>query len=123
MTSNFKKDGNSAMVAIDSNGGLNVNQEVVLEGVPALESFVHGSDKAKAFSIRMTVPSGSIYSYEIIVDGEGPEGILAGSWYLHFTDDSGDTYTLSLYDHTRKSHTLGFNSDSPRITKIRWSDS
>ena len=62
----------------------------------------------------------AIYPYSIHVHGAGPEGFFSGSGYLHFTDESNDTYDLSIWKHSAKWHTVGYGSDQPTIVKISW---
>ena len=61
-----------------------------------------------------------LYDYSIYVHGRGPEGLTSGSGYLHFTDESGDTYNLSIWLHAASSHNVDYNSDQPMIVKISW---
>ncbi len=61
-----------------------------------------------------------LYDYGISVHGRGPKGLTSGSGYLHFTDESGDTYNLSIWLHAASSHKLDYNSDQPMIVKISW---
>jgi hypothetical protein len=46
----------------------------------------------------------------------------SGGMYLLFTDQTNDTYSLSLYSSKRKMHTVSYNSDKPAIWKIQWSN-
>ncbi len=54
------------------------------------------------------------------VHGAGPSGFFSGSGHLHFTDESGDTYNLSIWRHEEKWHSVSYGSDQPLITKISW---
>jgi hypothetical protein len=56
------------------------------------------------------------------VDAQGPSGFGSGSMYLAFTDQTGDTYKLSIYSSTRSIHTVRYNSEKPAIFKIQWSN-
>ena len=62
------------------------------------------------------------HDYVVNVDAQGPSGFGSGSIYLAFTDQSGDTYYLSIYSSTRSVHTVRYNSEKPSITNIYWSD-
>ena len=42
--------------------------------------------------------------------------------YLHFTDETGDRYALSIYSSSRSVHTVRYNSQKPAIVKIEWSN-
>ena len=62
------------------------------------------------------------YAYPNIirVHGCGPEGFGSGSGYLHFTDESNDTYDLSIWRHSEAWHYVKYGSDNPDIVKISW---
>jgi hypothetical protein len=101
--------------------GMQVYQSATVNGGPVSNSII-GNDQATIYGISLTKYAGPIYEYLITVDGKGPKGITGGSFYLAFTDESGDTYYLSLYSSTRKQHTVAYNSEKPNIVKIWWSD-
>ena len=61
-----------------------------------------------------------LYPYVAHVHGRGPEGLFSGYGYLHFTDETNDTYDLSIWRHAEAWHQVRYNSDSPKITKISW---
>jgi hypothetical protein len=63
-----------------------------------------------------------IYKYRIEVEAEGPHGFGSGSGYLLFTDKAGDSYSLRIFDSSRKVHYVEYNSDHPEIVKIQWSN-
>ncbi len=79
------------------------------------------NDEAKVFAIHLDKASG-VYEYCLSVDAQGPKGMFSGSMYLYFTDQSGDRYLLTVFDHARKTHTLQYNSAAPAIMKIEWSN-
>ena len=104
-----------------STAGLQPNDVVVLNGKTDLSSCMVANDKAAVFGIRLDKVSG-IYEYKLSVDARGPKGAFSGSMYLYFTDQSGDRYLLTVFDSTRKTHTLRYNSSAPAIMKIEWSN-
>ena len=61
-----------------------------------------------------------IYDYKIYANGRGPKGLTSGSGHLHFTDESDDTYDLSLWLHAEQTHDVSYNSKQPTIVKISW---
>lgn len=101
--------------------GLQPGQYARLNGATDLSNCIVANNEAKVFSIRLDKASGP-EEYRLTVDAAGPEGLFSGSMHLYFTDQSGDRYWLSVFDHTRKSHTLGYNSSAPAIMKLEWSD-
>lgn len=107
--------------AVSATGGLNPGENVVLNGKTDLSDCMVANDDAKVFSIRLDKTSG-VYEYCLRVDAQGPKGMLSGSMYLYFTDQSGDRYLLTVFDHARKMHTLQYNSCAPAIMKIEWSN-
>ncbi len=42
------------------------------------------------------------------------------AFYLHFTDQTGDTYSLQLHSSRREVHTVAYHSDAPAIVKVTW---
>ena len=62
----------------------------------------------------------AIYPYIVCVHGAGPKGFCSGSGYLHFTDESDDTYNLSLWSHAESWHTVRYGSNKHDIVKISW---
>ncbi|HET7230787.1 MAG TPA: hypothetical protein VFJ16_12335 [Longimicrobium sp.] len=100
--------------------GMQPFQEATINGGPPSNCIV-GNDAATVYGITLTKTAG-IYTYRITVDGQGPSGLFGGFFHLAFTDQSGDTYYLSLYSSTREQHTVDYNSDQPNIVKIWWSD-
>jgi UDP-2,3-diacylglucosamine pyrophosphatase LpxH len=104
-----------------SAAGLQPTESVVLNGKTDLSSCMIANNNAAVFGIRLDKTSG-LYEYQLSVDAQGPKGINSGFMWLYFTDQSGDRYLLSVFDHTRKTHTLKYNSQAPAIMKIEWND-
>lgn len=100
-------------------GGMTVNSEVAINGQSSLYDIIKFNDHGCVYGITLTGSPG-IYDYVINVDAQGPSGFGTGSGYLAFTDQSGDTYKLSIYSSTRSVHTVRYNSKSPEIVKIVW---
>ena len=100
--------------------GMQPFQSATINGGPTGNCMV-GNDGAEIFGITLLKIAG-IYDYQVAVDGQGPSGAFSGSFYLAFTDESGDTYYLSLYSSTRETHTVDYNSSAPNIVKIWWCD-
>lgn len=107
---------NSAQAA----SGMQPFQTATVNGSPVSNCIV-GNDGATVYGITLTTIAG-FYNYQIAVDGQGPSGAFSGSFYLAFTDQSGDTYYLSLFSSTREVHTVDYNSSLPNIVKIWWCD-
>jgi len=60
------------------------------------------------------------FSYCIWVYGQGPSGFDSGRLDLDFTDQSGSSYSLSLFSSTPAWHFVEYNSDSPGIVQMSW---
>jgi hypothetical protein len=101
--------------------GLQPNQQVQLNGNIDLSTCVRANDNACVYSITL-IGSPGIYDYVINVDAQGPKGFGSGSMYLHFTDQTGDRYSLMIYSSSRSVHTVRYNSEKPAIKKIEWSN-
>ena len=101
--------------------GLQVNQQVELNGNADLSPCMTANDGACVYGITLTGSPG-IYDFVVNVDAQGPSGFLSGSMYLAFTDQSGDTYKLSIYSSYRSVHTVRYNSEKPAIMKMQWSN-
>ena len=72
------------------------------------------------YYIRDMTGEGPFYNYKICVHGRGPKGLTSGSGHLHFTDESDDTYDLSIWLHSEQTHDVSYDSDQPTIVTIRW---
>ncbi|MEI6103022.1 MAG: metallophosphoesterase [Methanothrix sp.] len=109
---------NSSAVSV---AGLQPTESVVLNGKSDLSSCMIANDNGAVFGIRLDKGSG-IYEYQLSVDAQGPKGAGSGYMYLYFTDESGDRYLLKIFVHTRKTHTLKYNSKAPAIMMIEWNN-
>lgn len=70
------------------------------------------------FSIELKKEEQEWYQYAIIIDAFCPhffDGLM-----FSFIDTNADVYRLFIHDHSRKKHTLRFNSSSPVIKVIQW---
>ncbi len=101
--------------------GLELNTPMCINGNTDLNSCVRANDGGCVYGITVTGSPG-IYDYVVNVDAQGPKGWKSGSMYLAFTDQTGDTYKLSIYSSTRSVHTVRYNSKAPLIIKFRWSN-
>jgi hypothetical protein len=104
-----------------SDKGLQPNETLSLNGNVDLSTCMRANDNGKVYGIRLTGSPG-IYDYVVEVDGQGPSGFGSGSMHLAFTDETNDTYYLKLYSSSRSVHTVRYNSKSPAIKKIWWSN-
>jgi hypothetical protein len=105
-----------------SSTALQLNQGVRLNGNTDLSGCMTANDGGCIYGITLLIATNPLYEYCLNVDGQGPSGAGSGSMYLLFTDQTNDTYSLSLYSSKRKMHTVSYNSDKPAIWKIQWSN-
>ena len=96
-------------------------EAAAIDGNTDLSTCMVANGGAKVYGITLTGSPG-IYDYVVNVDAQGPSGFGSGSMYLAFTDQSGDTYYLSIYSSSRSVHTVRYNSQQPAIVKMWWSD-
>lgn len=106
---------------VTSEKGLQPNEQVSVNGNTDLSTCLISNDGGCVYSITLTGSPG-IYDYVLNIDAQGPSGIFSGSFYLAFTDESGDTYYIFIYSSTRSVHTLRYNSEKPAIKAIYWCD-
>ncbi len=104
-----------------SSKGLQPNETASLNGNTDFSTCMVANGGARVYGITLTGSPG-IYDYVVNVDAQGPEGFGSGSMYLAFTDESGDTYYLSIYSSHRSVHTVRYNSKQPAIKTIWWSN-
>lgn len=104
-----------------SDTGLQPGNQVQINGNTDLSSCITGPDGAAVYSITLN-PNAGVYDFTIVVVAQGPSGFGSGSLYLHFTDESGDTYKLWIYSGRKEQHTVSYNSKQPNIKTITWSD-
>jgi hypothetical protein len=101
--------------------GLQPNEQVSLNGNTDLSTCIKANDGGCVYGISLTGSPG-FYDYVVNVDAQGPSGFGSGSMYLAFTDESGDTYKLSVYSSKRSMHTVRYDSEKPAIKRIQWSN-
>ena len=99
--------------------GMKPFQQATINGGP-VQNCVVGNGGAVVYNISLIETTEPIYKYRIKVDGRGPKGVGSGYFYLAFTDETGDTYYLKLYESSRKEHHVSFNSEKPDIQRIWW---
>jgi hypothetical protein len=104
-----------------SGSGLLPFGRVQINNSTDLSGCIKANDGGCVYGISLRRSEG-IYQYTVTVDAQGPSGILSGSMYLRFTDQTGDVYLLTIFSSDRKTHTVSYNSDKPAITKIEWSN-
>jgi len=107
--------------SVGSDKGLQCNEAASIQGNTDLSTCMRANGGAVVYGITLTGSPG-IYDFVVNVDAQGPHGFGSGSMYLAFTDESGDTYYLSIYSSTRSVHTVRYNSEKPAIKRIWWSD-
>jgi UDP-2,3-diacylglucosamine pyrophosphatase LpxH len=107
--------------------GLQPGASMKLNGSTALNGCMQGNDRACIYGITLSEAAPGhyylgIYRYRLSIDGQGPSGFSSGSFYLAFTDQTGDVYKKSFFWSKRQTLTLDYNSDSPTIVKVQWSN-
>jgi UDP-2,3-diacylglucosamine pyrophosphatase LpxH len=104
--------------------GLQTGSSLKLNGSTSLQGCIQGNDSACVYTVTLEEGSyeGGIYQYRLSIDGQGPSGFASGSFYLAFTDQTGDVYHKSFFWSKRQTLTLDYNSDSPTIVKVQWSN-
>ena len=108
-------------LSVTSSRGLQPNETASIRENTDLSYCMLANDGGRVFGITLN-PSPGIYDYVVHVDAQGPKGIGSGSMYLAFTDETDDTYFLSIYSSSRSVHTVRYNSKRPAIKKIWWSN-
>ena len=76
----------------------------------------------KIYSIELRVieikATKILFRYEIVINGRADR--LGGNWFFFFTDETSDTYSLSILNPITADHTVKFGSVAPNIVKVRW---
>ncbi len=101
-------------------GGMQVDQSATVNG-SSPQNCVIANDGARVFVIELQRIAG-IYDYQIRVNAQGPRGAGSGYMYLAYQDMTDDIYHLRIWSSTRQWHYVSFNSSSPAIKKIFWSN-
>lgn len=107
--------------ATAADGPLLPGEQVAINGSIDLSRCIVGKKGACVYSIKLK-PSTGLYAYVVEVVAQGPKGLGSGWLNLKFTDQTGDTYTLGIFDSHKKTHTVRYNSSRPGIVKVEWSD-
>ena len=100
-------------------GSLFPGDTVEIDGSTDLSRVIVGAKGARVHSIRMDTTN-AFYDFMIVVDGQGPKGLRAGTLHLTLVDEGGAEYRLGLFLSDRRRHTVRYDSDLPGITEIRW---
>ena len=103
-----------------STGGMQPGQTATVNG-NSPQNCVIANDDAKVFTIQL-INNAGFYKYQVRVEAQGPSGPFSGSMYLAFRDKTNDVYYLSVFASRKEWHTVSYNSDSPDIVEIYWSD-
>ena len=69
----------------------------------------------KITSISLVEADGIIYKWEILVVGNAPP-----TRHFKFTDETNDTYSLSVISPVVENHEVSYNSKDPSIVMITW---
>jgi UDP-2,3-diacylglucosamine pyrophosphatase LpxH len=103
--------------------GLQPGCSLELNGSTDLSGCIQANDGGCVYGVTLSKGSyEGLYQYRLSIDGRGPKGLGSGSMYLAFTDQTGDVYKKSFFSSTRHTLTLDYNSDSPAIVKVQWSN-
>jgi len=99
------------------NGGKIQVARNTIEGVTQV-----GSSSGKIYSIELRVIEIKaikiVFRYEIVINGRADR--LGGNWFFFFTDETSDTYSLSILNPFTAPHTVKFGSVAPNIVKVTW---
>src|SRR5260370_33800649 len=110
----------SPKFALSSSKGINEGESVSIQGNTDLSRCIMGYDGACVYGIKLILNDPwSMWTFLISVDAQGP-GVGTPGLILYFTDQSGDTYTLTIVTSTRTSHSVAYNSRQPAIMTIEW---
>ena len=101
--------------------GLQPTESVVLNGKSDLSSCMVANDNGAILEFVLTKCQEHMSTNSALTP-KGQKASSSGSMYLYFTDHSGDRYLLTVFDHTRKTYTLKYNSLVPAIMKIEWNN-
>lgn len=96
-------------------GGLMVpgGGEVVING-----NTLAGIFGGQISAINLIEIDGFIYKWQINVTGDA--NLFKGHFAFAFTDETGDTYNLSIISPISENHYVDYNSSAPNITTISW---
>lgn len=88
-------------------------QSIIVDGKAGTVGVIPGIE-----NIWLIVSPGILYDFTVWVRGACPKG----KWDNHmtFTDRSGDTYHLRIYDTNLKDHYVNYHSPDGAITRITW---
>ena len=106
--------------SVSCSGGMQPGQSAAVNGGPP-QNCVIANDGGTVFGIALARIAG-FYSYQVRVDAQGPKGAGSGYMWLAFEDMTGDVYYLKIFSSTREGHEVSYNSSSPAIKTIYWSD-
>ncbi len=120
-----KRCGCDSYAACSDGDELAIGQSLKINESSDLSDIIKFNNGGCVYSISLIKnPSFSLwgYEYEIEVMAQGPSGLGTGSGYLRFTDKTGDAYSLSITDSSKKKHVVDYKSSDPEITRVEWSN-
>jgi hypothetical protein len=87
------------------------------------EVIINGNSLAGIFAGQISAMNlieidGFIYKYQINVTGDA--NLFKGTFHFGFTDETGDTYTLSIISPISENHYVDYNSSAPNLKTISW---
>jgi hypothetical protein len=96
-------------------GGLLVpgGGEVVING-----NSLSGIFEGQISSINLIEIDGFIYKWQINVTGDA--NLFKGHFDFGFTDETNDTYSLTIISPISENHYVDYNSSAPNIKTISW---
>lgn len=94
---------------------------LVVGGSADLSGCIIGNKDARVYSIVLQ-PHEGVFGHVIDVVAQGPRGAFSGYLNLWFTDETGATYRLGIFESTKKKHTVAYDSDRPAIVRVNWGD-
>ncbi len=118
--------GSPGTAECEDKDGMILGQHVSINNSTEIQKWVYRSDDGKVFDIYLGPnSSGGVYRYQFLVEAQGPD---TGWWStaglkIHFTDMTGDEYSLDIISTTRKVHYLRYKSDRPNLKSFRWENS
>jgi hypothetical protein len=90
-----------------------------INGSDQWQNCVCGGSSSAALYAWWVEQGGVFYQNRIVIDARGPSGAFNNIRFI-FTDETGDTYTLRVWDTSRKQHYVDYNSSAPPIISIAW---
>jgi hypothetical protein len=114
--------GQNSYALAEAGKPMQIHHDMAINGDTDLSGVVQGKSGARVYGVTLTNSPNPLFTYQVLVDAQGPKGAGSGSLHLVFEDETRDGYRLAITSSTRKRHTVDYKSKKPGLVRFDWSN-